>query len=174
MTTGLDLKEHIRDIPDFPKKGIIFKDITTLLGNRRAFKKVIDDFVRRYNDKGIDKIVAADARGFIIGSALAYELDAGFVPVRKKGKLPYKTIDASYELEYGSDTLCMHEDAISENESVLVVDDLLATGGTAKATCELVEKQKGKIIEIAFMIELSFLKGRGKLKGYDVFSQIIY
>ena len=112
--------------------------------------------------------------GFIIGSVLAYKLDAGFVPVRKKGKLPYKTIEATYELEYGNDTLCMHEDAIFEDESVLIVDDLLATGGTAKATCDLVEKEKGKIIEFAFMIELSFLKGRDKLKGYEIFSQIVY
>ncbi len=170
----IELKDHIRDIQDFPKKGIIFKDITTLLGNKQAFKKVIDTFVERYRDKPIDKIVAADARGFIIGSVLAYELGAGFVPVRKKGKLPYKVIEASYDLEYGSDTLCMHEDAISKNESVLIVDDLLATGGTAKATCDLVRKQKGKILEAAFMIELAFLKGRDKLQGYEVFSQIVF
>ncbi len=171
---NINLKDHIRDIPDFPKKGIIFKDITTLLGHRQAFKKVIDVFVKRYRDKSIDKVVAADARGFIIGSVLAYELGAGFVPVRKKGKLPYKTVEISYELEYGNDTLCMHEDAILENESVLIVDDLLATGGTAKATCDLVKKQKGKIIEVAFMIELAFLNGRDKLKGYKVFSQVVY
>lgn len=171
---SINLKDHIRDIPNFPKKGIVFKDITTLLGHREAFKMVIDNFVEHYRDKSIDKIVAADARGFIIGSVLAYKLDAGFVPVRKKGKLPYKTIEATYELEYGNDTLCMHEDAIFEDESVLIVDDLLATGGTAKATCDLVEKEKGKIIEFAFMIELSFLKGRDKLKGYEIFSQIVY
>ena len=169
-----DLKKYIRDIPDFPKKGIIFKDITTLLSHKDAFKKVIDIFTERYRDKKIDKIVAADARGFIFGGVLAYELNAGFVPVRKKGKLPYKTISADYELEYGTDTLYAHEDAISAEERVLVVDDLLATGGTAKATCDLVKRLGGDIIELAFMIELSFLNGRDKLKGYPVFSQIVY
>ena len=169
-----DLKKYIRDIPDFPKKGIIFKDITTLLSHKDAFKKVIDIFTERYRDKKIDKIVAADARGFIFGGVLAYELNAGFVPVRKKGKLPYKAISADYELEYGTDTLYVHEDAISAGERVLVVDDLLATGGTAKATCDLVSRLNGDIIELAFMIELSFLNGRDKLKGYPVFSQIVY
>lgn len=171
---SLNIKDHIRDVQDFPKKGIVFKDITTLLGNKQAFQEVINNFVERYHDKPIDKIVAADARGFIIGSVLAYELGAGFVPVRKKGKLPYKTIEASYDLEYGSDTLYMHEDAIRENELVLIVDDLLATGGTAEAMCELVKQQKGEIVEVAFMIELSFLKGRDKLKGYQIYSQIVY
>jgi len=171
---SINLKDHIRDIQDFPKKGIVFKDITTLLGDKQAFQEVIDVFVKRYRDKHIDKIVAADARGFILGSVLAYKLGAGFVPVRKKGKLPYKTIEASYELEYGSDTLYMHEDAIHENESILIVDDLLATGGTAEAMCELVKQQKGKIVEIALMIELAFLNGRDKLKGYEIFSQIVY
>jgi len=171
---SLNIKDYIRDVQDFPKKGIVFKDITTLLGDKQAFHEVINNFVERYRDKPIDKIVAADARGFIIGSVLAYELGTGFVPVRKKGKLPYKTIEASYDLEYGSDTLYMHEDAIRENELVLIVDDLLATGGTAEAMCELVKQQKGEIIEVAFMIELSFLKGRDKLKGYQMYSQIVY
>jgi adenine phosphoribosyltransferase len=169
-----DLKKYIRDIPDFPKKGIVFKDISTFLADKGAFKQVIDDFANRYKDKGINKIVAADARGFIFGGALAYKLNCGFVPVRKKGKLPYKTISADYELEYGSDTLFMHEDAISEGEKVLILDDLLATGGTAKAICELVESLKGEIVELAFVIELGFLKGRGKLKGYPVYCQIVY
>lgn len=170
----IDLREYIRDIPDFPKKGVIFKDITPLLAEREAFKAAIDSFVLRYRDKHIDKIVAADARGFILGSVLAYELGTGFIPVRKKGKLPYKAVGVSYELEYGSSALYMHEDAIAEGESVLIVDDLLATGGTAKATCELVEKQLGKVVEVAFLIELSFLNGRDKLKGYELFSQIVY
>ena len=170
----IDIKKTIRDVSDFPKKGIIFKDITTLLSNKEAFKQVIDTFVTRYKDQNIDKIVAADARGFIFGGALAYELGAALVPVRKKGKLPYKTIEASYELEYGIDTLYMHEDAISPGDKVLVLDDLLATGGTAKAICDLIKRLKGDIVEVAFMIELSFLNGRDKLKDYKIFSQIIY
>lgn len=170
----IDLKKHIRDIPDFPKQGILFRDITTLIGNREAFKTVIDSFVGRYKDKRIDAVVAAEARGFIIGGAIAYGLGVKFVPVRKKGKLPHKVIGASYELEYGTDSLYMHEDGISPGEKILVVDDLLATGGTAKAICELVEKLKGKVMEAAFMIELSDLKGRDKIKGYSVFSQVVY
>ena len=170
----IDLKTIIRDVPDFPKEGIIFKDITTLLSNPDAFKQVIDTFVARYKDQNIDKIVAADARGFIFGGALAYELGAALVPVRKKGKLPYKSIEASYELEYGTDTLYMHEDAISAGDKILVLDDLLATGGTAKAICDLTETLKGDIVEVAFMVELAFLNGRDKLKDYKIFSQIIY
>jgi len=169
-----DLKEYIRDVPDFPKKGIIFKDITTFLSHKDAFKKAMDIFVERYKNEKIDKIVAADARGFIFGGVLAYELNAGFVPVRKKGKLPHKTISADYELEYGTDTLYAHEDAIAAGERVLIVDDLLATGGTAKATCDLVKRLDGEIVEFAFLIELSFLNGRDKVKGYPVFSQIVY
>jgi adenine phosphoribosyltransferase len=169
-----DLRQYIRDINDFPKKGIVFKDITTLLSDSEAFRKVIDVFVKRYNNKKIDKVLAADARGFIFGGAIAYKLDAGFVPVRKKGKLPYNTISADYELEYGSDTLYVHEDSIAKGEKVLIVDDLLATGGTAKAMCELVKRLSGDIVELAFMIELSFLNGRDKLKAYPVYSQIVY
>ncbi len=170
----IDLKTIIRDVPDFPKEGIIFKDITTLLSNPDAFKQVIDTFVARYKDQNIDKIVAADARGFIFGGALAYELGAALVPVRKKGKLPYKSIEASYELEYGTDTLYMHEDAISAGDKILVLDDLLATGGTARAICDLTKRLKGDIVEVAFMVELSFLNGCDKLKDYKIFSQIIY
>lgn len=169
-----ELKKYIRSIPDFPKKGILFRDITTLIGHKDAFKGVVDIFINRYKDKAIDKVVAAEARGFIIGGAIAYGLNAAFVPVRKRGKLPYRTIGASYELEYGTDSLHMHEDAINQGEQVLIVDDLLATGGTARAICELVAKLKGEIVEVAFMIELSGLKGREKLKGYNVFSLIIY
>ena len=169
-----DLTKYIRDIPDFPKKGIIFKDITTLLSDKPAFKQAIDVFVERYKDKQIDKIVAADARGFIFGGALAYKLNAGFIPVRKKGKLPYKTMSADYELEYGKDTLYIHEDAVLKGERVLLVDDLLATGGTAGAMLELVKGLGAEIIEFAFLIELSFLKGREKIKDCPVFSQIVY
>lgn len=169
-----ELKKYIRSIPDFPKKGILFRDITTLIGNKEAFSKVIDIFIERYKDKGIEKVVAAEARGFIFGGAIAYGLKAAFVPVRKKGKLPHKTIGARYELEYGTDSLHMHEDGIKQGERVLIVDDLLATGGTAKAICELVEKLKGEIVEVAFMIELPDLNGRQNLKGYKVFSQLVY
>ncbi|MFA5069110.1 MAG: adenine phosphoribosyltransferase [Candidatus Omnitrophota bacterium] len=169
-----DFKALIRDIKDFPKKGIIFRDITTLLKRGAAFKCVIDAFEERYRGNAIDKVVAIDARGFIFGGALAYKLGAGFVPVRKKGKLPYKTISAQYELEYGTDTLFIHEDGLNANERVLIVDDLLATGGTAKAVCDLVNTLKAKIIEVAFVIELAELGGRQKLRDYQVFSQIVY
>ncbi len=168
------LKKYIRDIPDFPKKGIIFKDITTLLKEAGHFKEAIDILGQRYVGKEIDKIVCVDARGFIFGGALAYKLGCGFVPVRKKGKLPFKTISASYSLEYGRDTIEMHEDAIKEGERILIVDDLLATGGTVGAVIDLVNKLKGQIVEIAFLIELEFLKGREKLKNYPVFSVIKY
>jgi len=169
-----DLKSCIRNIPDFPKKGILFRDITTLLADKDAFCDVVNTIVKRYKGKTIDKVIAAEARGFIIGAAVAYGLKAAFVPVRKKGKLPYKTVSESYELEYGIDTLYVHEDALRPGENVLVVDDLLATGGTARAICRLVEKLKGKVFEVAFMIELSDLKGREKLKGYNIFSLLVY
>ncbi|NQT90508.1 MAG: adenine phosphoribosyltransferase [Candidatus Omnitrophica bacterium] len=170
----MDLKKYIRDIPDFPKKGILFRDITTLIGDKDALREVVDIFVKKYKDEKIDIVVAAEARGFIIGGAIACGLNAGFVPVRKKGKLPHKTIGAEYDLEYGTDSLHMHEDAIVEGRRVLVIDDLLATGGTAKATCELVERTKGEVVEVGFIIELAGLKGREKLKDYKIFSQIVY
>lgn len=166
------LKKSIRDIPDFPKKGIIFKDITTLLKDGDKFKSAVDCIVARYKNKKIDRVVAIEARGFILGSAIAYKLGAGIVPVRKKGKLPYKTDSVEYELEYGKDSLEMHEDAIEPNDRVLIVDDLLATGGTMNAVCDLVGRSKGKVIGITFLIELSFLKGRQKLKGRDIFALI--
>lgn len=169
-----DLKKYIRDVPDFPKKGIIFKDITTLLKDNMVFKQVIDILSNRYKDKKIDKIVSIESRGFIFGGALAHSLGAGFVPVRKKGKLPSKTHTVSYELEYGTDTLEIHCDAIMPGENVLILDDLLATGGTAKAVSELIAKMGGKIVELAFLIELTFLNGRDKLKGHKVFSMIKY
>jgi len=167
-----DLAEKIRDIPDFPKKGILFKDITPLLADGNAFKKTVDELSDRLRTKNIDKVVSIESRGFIFGAALAYKLGAGFVPVRKGGKLPYKTCAVTYDLEYGQDTLEMHEDAIRKDEGVLIVDDLLATGGTASAVVDLIVKLSGRIEGILFLIELEFLKGREKLKGYDIFSLI--
>ena len=169
-----DLKGAIRDIPDFPKKGIIFKDITTLLTRGDLFRKVIDEFASRYSAMKIQKVVGIESRGFIFGSALAYKLGAGIVPVRKKGKLPHKTVAATYQLEYGTDTLEMHADALDGGSRVLVVDDLLATGGTAKATAQLIKKVGGTIAGYAFLIELLFLKGRKNLDGYEVYSLIQY
>jgi len=168
------LKKTIRSIPDFPKKGILFRDITTLLQNGPKFRRAIDTLAKHFQGKKIDKIVAVESRGFIIASPLAYKLKAGFIPVRKKGKLPYKTIESTYELEYGTDTLQMHADAFQPGANVLIVDDLLATGGTAKATIDLVEKLKGKVVGICFLIELTDLKGREKLKGHKVLSIIKY
>ena len=170
----INLKNHIRDIPDFPKPGIIFKDITTLLGHKQAFKHAVDSLAAKFKSKKIDKVVAVEARGFIFGGALAHKLGAGLVPVRKKGKLPWKTNFATYELEYGTDTLFMHTDAIKEGEKVLIVDDLLATGGTVKATIDLIKQQGGKICGICFLIELEFLKGKEKLKEFPIYSLIKY
>jgi adenine phosphoribosyltransferase len=169
-----DLKRLIRSIPDFPKKGILFRDITTLLQNGPQFRRVIDTLAKHYGGKRIDKIVAVESRGFIIASPLAYKFKAGIIPVRKKGKLPHKTVEATYELEYGTDTLQMHADAIEPGDNILIVDDLLATGGTAKATIELVNKLGGKIVGICFLIELTDLKGREKLKEHKVHSIIKY
>ncbi len=169
-----DLNTLIRDVPDFPKKGVIFKDITTLLKEGGRFKEAIDEISNRYLDKRIDIVVSIEARGFIIGSAIAYRLQAGIVPVRKKGKLPWHTYRATYDLEYGTDTLEIHQDAIKPGERVLIVDDLLATGGTVGAVIDLVERLKGQIVEIAFLIELTFLKGREQIKDYPVFSLIKY
>jgi len=169
-----DLKRLIRSIPDFPKKGILFRDITTLLQNGSQFRRAIDTLAKHYGGKRIDKIVAVESRGFIIASPLAYKFKAGIIPVRKRGKLPHKTVEATYELEYGTDTLQMHADAIQPGDNILIVDDLLATGGTAKATIELVNKLGGKIVGICFLIELTDLKGREKLKGHNVLSIIKY
>jgi adenine phosphoribosyltransferase len=169
-----DLKQYIRNIPDFPKKGILFRDITTLLRDKKKFKEVIDVLAKRYADKNIDTVVAIESRGFIFGGALAHRLGAAFVPVRKKGKLPHKTLKATYSLEYGEDTIEIHEDAFGKGARVLLIDDLLATGGTMAAVIELVEKLKGKIIEIAFIIELTDLKGRVKLKDFPVYSMVKY
>ncbi len=169
-----DLKTLIRDIPDFPKKGVIFKDITPLLEEGERFKEAIDEISNRYLDKKIDVVVSIESRGFIIGSAIAYRLQAGIVLIRKKGKLPWHTYQATYELEYGIDTLEIHQDAIKPGGKVLIVDDLLAPGGTVSAAINLVEGLKGQIVGIAFLIELTFLKGREQIKDYPIFSLIKY
>ncbi|MBN1283475.1 MAG: adenine phosphoribosyltransferase [Proteobacteria bacterium] len=168
------VRDNIRDIPDFPKPGIIFKDITPLLANHGAFSATIDSLRRRYQDKGVDVVVGIESRGFIFGAPLAEKLGAAFVPVRKKGKLPYKTVDISYDLEYGSATIEMHTDAISRGQKVVVIDDLLATGGTAGAACRLVEGQGGRVVECAFIVELGFLNGRERIKGIPVYSMVTY
>ena len=168
------LKKYIRSIPDFPKQGILFRDITTLLKNKAAFKKSIDDLAKIVKGKKIDCVVAVESRGFIFGAALAYKLGAGFIPVRKKGKLPAETISADYALEYGTDSLFMHKDALQPGSKVLIVDDLLATGGTAAAVCQMIGQLKAKISGIIFLIELCDLKGRDKLKNYPVYSLIRY
>ncbi len=169
-----ELKNCIRDIPNFPKEGIIFKDITTLLKNKVAFKKSIDLLVKRFKNENIKYVVCVESRGFIFGAPLAYKLGAGFIPVRKKGKLPFRTRSVTYDLEYGTDVLEIHEDAIEPNSRVLIVDDLLATGGTIKAVCELLRSQKAVIAGVAFLVELKFLKGINKLKDLDVYSLIKY
>lgn len=168
------LRQAIRDIPDFPKPGIIFKDITPLLGNGRLFAKAIDLLADRYRGHEINTVLGIESRGFIVGSALAYRLGAGFCVVRKPGKLPYETHRASYELEYGTDSLEIHTDAISQRARVIIADDLIATGGTAAATAQLVSKLGGTVVECAFLIELAFLKGREKLKPHAVFSILQY
>jgi len=167
-----DLKTYIRDIPGFPKEGIIFKDITTLLKDGARFKEAVDLIAAEFKDKKVDVVLSIEARGFIFGSAVAYKLGSGMAPIRKKGKLPYKTHKVSYELEYGSDTLEIHQDAFPKGARVLIVDDLLATGGTARAVADLVKKMGGEIVGLAFVVELLPLKGREKLKDYNVFSLI--
>lgn len=164
----------IRDIPDFPKKGVVFKDITTLIKRGKAFDEVIDIFYRQLRGKKINAVVAIESRGFIFGGALAKKLKCGIVPVRKSGKLPWFTEKEDYELEYGTDSLHIHRDAIKKGEKVVVVDDLLATGGTLGATCRLVEKLGGKVAKILVLVELSFLRGNEKLKDYDLFSIVKY
>ena len=168
------LKKLIREVPDFPKKGILFYDITTLLRDKTGFARLIDLFSEHYIGKHIDLILGMEARGFIFGPALAYRLNAGFVPVRKPGKLPAATYRVEYELEYGSNALEIHKDAIEPGQKVLIVDDLLATGGTAVATAKLVSSLGGEIAGMAFVVELDFLKGREKLAGYEVFSLLHY
>jgi adenine phosphoribosyltransferase len=175
MTDGrIDLTKHVRDIPDFPKEGILFRDIMPLLQDPVALREAVDRIIEYGTGKHIDMVLGAEARGFILGAAVAYGLGAGFVCARKPGKLPYRTISAEYDLEYGTDKLEIHEDAIKPGQNVLVHDDLLATGGTAKAKIELVEKLGGKVVGCAFLIELKALEGRAKLEGYDTFSLITY
>ncbi|NPV25884.1 MAG: adenine phosphoribosyltransferase [Firmicutes bacterium] len=166
------LKEKIRNIPDFPIPGIMFKDITTLLKDGQAFSEVIEGLVNRYQDKGIDVVVAIESRGYIFGAPLAAALKVGFVPVRKLGKLPAETIKTEYQTEYSKEIIEMHRDAIQPGQKVLVIDDLVATGGSAAAVKELVEQLGGQVVEFAFVVELTFLNGREKLAGYPVFSMI--
>jgi adenine phosphoribosyltransferase len=169
-----DLKKFIRDIPDFPKKGIVFKDISPLLGDGGAFRKVIGAFAERIDGKGVTKVVGIESRGFIFGAALALELDLGFVPVRKPGKLPYQTVRESYELEYGTDAIEMHRDAIAAGEKVVLVDDLLATGGTLAACANLVKSVGGDAVCSLLVIELAFLNGRRRLLGHEIHALISY
>ena len=171
---SIQLEDWIRDIPDFPQKGILFKDITPLLQNKVAFHAALDRLAAHYAGAGIQAVVGVESRGFIFGSVLAYLLNCGFVPVRKFGKLPYQTVTVEYGLEYGTNIVEIHTDAIKPGERILIVDDLLATGGTVSAAMELVEKLGGHIAGIAFLVELTFLRGREQLKGHDVFALIKY
>ena len=170
----MDISAYIRDVPDFPKPGVLFKDITPLLQNGPVFRQVIDGWKKRFEGRNIDAIVGVDARGFIFGTALAYALVLPFVPVRKKGKLPHDTISEDFDLEYGTDTLEIHVDAVSDGHRVVLVDDLLATGGTMAAVVRLVEKLGAEIVEIAFVVELTFLNGRTRLGDRPVSSLIQY
>jgi adenine phosphoribosyltransferase len=169
-----DLKTLIREIPGFPKPGILFYDITTLLKDARGLRAAIDGFQQRYRNTPVDLVLGIEARGFIFAPALAYALGAGFIPVRKPKKLPAECLQVSYDLEYGTDCLEMHKDAIAPGKRVLVVDDLLATGGTAAAVARLIEQAGGELVGMAFLVELTFLKGRQKLAGHDVFSLLQY
>lgn len=170
----MDLKKYIREIPNWPKKGVGFKDITPLLENPKAFQFVIDKLADQYIGKKIDKVVGIDARGFLLAAPVAYKLGAGLSIVRKKGKLPHKTICRKYALEYASNIIEMHKDTIKKNERVIVIDDVLATGGTMEATCQIIEKLGGKIVGISFLTDLTFLKGSEKLKKYKIHSLIKY
>ena len=170
----MDLKQHIKHVPDFPKAGILFYDITTLLRDPEGFKITIDMLASPFVDKGINAVVGIESRGFILGAAVAQRINAGFIPIRKPGKLPSKTLKESYALEYGTDALEVHEDAVEKGQRVLIVDDVLATGGTAAAAAQLVRKLGGDLHGLAFLIELEFLNGRSKLGSEDVFSVLQY
>lgn len=169
-----DLKRLIREVPDYPKPGILFYDLTTLFQDRRGFRTLMERMLDRYRSTGIDVVAGIEARGFVIAPVLAFELGAGFVPVRKPGKLPWKTAQIRYQLEYGADGLEIHEDAIRRGQRVLVVDDLLATGGTAQATVRLLRQLGGEVVGACFAVELTFLDGRSKLDGVEVFSLLCY
>ena len=169
-----ELKKYIREVPDFPKNGILYYDISTLLQDPLALRMTIDQFVWLFSNEHVDKVVGIESRGFMFGSIVAYNLNAGFVPVRKPGKLPAHTIGEEYELEYGTDTLEIHSDAIESGERVLIVDDLIAIGGTAAATTRLVESVGGEVVGLGFVVELTFLDGRSRLAGYPVESLIKY
>lgn len=170
----MDLTEFIADVPDFPIEGVLFRDITPLLSDPDAFREAVDLMVEEFRDKKIDQVVAIESRGFIFGAPVAYQLKSGFVPIRKSEKLPREAISVEYSLEYGTNTLEMHADAIAPGERVLLVDDLLATGGSARAAVDLIEKLGGKVAGIAFLIELASLKGRENLEAYDIFSIITF
>jgi adenine phosphoribosyltransferase len=169
-----NLKQLIREVPDFPKPGILFYDITTLLKDKAGLRAVVDALKGQYENSGVDVVVGIEARGFIFAPVLAYALGAGFVPVRKPGKLPAATVSEVYALEYGTDKIEIHQDAIQTGQKALIVDDLLATGGTASAVVRLIEKLGGKVIGLGFVVELDFLRGRQRLAGYDVFSLLHY
>lgn len=170
----IDFKKYIREVPDWPKKGILFRDITPLLGNAGVFKAAVDAMAADFAGEGVQYVAAVEARGFVFGSAVAERINAGFVPIRKKGKLPFKTVSVTYDLEYGTSTVEIHKDAMPAGAKVLMVDDLLATGGTIKASCELIEQLGGKIAGVVFLIELTELGGIKKLAGYKVKSIIRY
>lgn len=170
----MELKQHIRNVKDFPKQGIMFRDITTLLKNPDTMNFTADTLYEFCKNKNINKVVGIESRGFIFGAILASKLNAGFIPVRKSGKLPAEKLQETYQLEYGTDTLEIHLDAIQKGDIVLIHDDLLATGGTAEAVCKLVERQGGEVVQISFVVELRFLRGREKLSKYDVRSIVVY
>jgi adenine phosphoribosyltransferase len=167
-----DLKKAIRSIPHFPIETVTFRDITTLMQDPEAFQEACNRLYERYKDQKIDKVAGIDARGFVFGAVLAYRLNVGFIPIRKKGKLPYKTISEKYDLEYGTAEIEVHEDAINKGERVVVIDDLIATGGTVAAACNLVERLGGEVVECAFIVELPALKGREKIKGKKIFAMV--
>ena len=169
-----NLESYIRDVPDFPKPGILFKDITTLLKDKEGFKAAIDALYEKVKDIQVDKVIGIESRGFIFAPLLAYRLGAGFVPVRKPGKLPAETVKISYDLEYGQDSLEIHKDALNRGDRVLIVDDLVATGGTAEAVCKMVEQLGGTVAAVEFLVELNFLKGRDRFSSYPFFSLLRY
>ncbi|MBI2866998.1 MAG: adenine phosphoribosyltransferase [Chloroflexi bacterium] len=170
----MELKSYIRDIPDFPQRGIMFRDITPLLHDPNALRYAVDQMAKQFGDKGIDVVVGVESRGFIFGAPLAYKMGASFVPVRKQGKLPWETFRAEYSLEYGTSVVEVHRDGIAPGNRVLIVDDLLATGGTAQATAQLVEQSKGAVVGLSFVVELGYLQGRERLSQYPIFSLVQY